>query len=140
MQLVLLWLASAGMSAFAESPPSGSDIGQLEVRDLRAGEHYRGGTRVRSPFVGVSFVVPKNWHSSLPAGSIVFLDSAVIAGLGTVHLLADVTRETVRAQFSEPQSIEAGFVLHPVGSIQKQTRNSSDNTQRETMSASPLLL
>lgn len=93
-----------------------------EVRDLRVGERYGGGTRVRSPFVGVSFVVPKNWRSSLPAGAVVFLDSAVTPGLGTVHLLTDVTRETVRAQLSEPQSIEAGFVLHPVGSIQEEGR------------------
>jgi hypothetical protein len=120
--LVLLWLASACTSAFAEPPATGplSAIRQLEVRDLRVGEHYREGTRVRSPFVGVSFVVPKNWRSSLPAGSVVFLDLAVIAGLGTIHLLTDVTRETVRAQLSEPQSIEAGFVLHPVGSIQEE--------------------
>lgn len=91
-----------------------------EVRDLRVGERYSEGTRVRSPFMGVSFVVPKNWRASLPAGSVVFLDSAVTAGLGTVHLLTDVTGETVHAQLSEPQSIEAGFVLHPVGSLQEE--------------------
>lgn len=118
---VLLWLASA-TSALAEPPATGppSATRQLEVRDLRVGEQYREGTRIRSPFVGVSFVVPKNWRSSLPAGSVVFLDSAVTAGLGTIHLLTDVTREMVRDQLSEPQSIEAGFVLHPVGSIQEE--------------------
>ncbi len=115
-------LAVASECAFAGQ----ADLGMVsreqpqEVRDLRVGERYGGGTRVRSPFVGASFVVPKNWRSSLPAGSVVFLDSAVTAGLGTVHLLTDVTRETVRAQLSEPQSIEAGFVLHPVGSIQEE--------------------
>jgi hypothetical protein len=102
-----------------------SDIEQVsrdqsnEVRDLRVGERYGGGTRVRSPFVGISFVVPKGWRASLPAGSIVFLDSAATAGLGTIHLLTDVTRDRLRAQLSEPQSIEAGFVLHPVGSLQE---------------------
>jgi len=90
------------------------------VRDLRVGERYSGGVRVRSPFVGVTFVVSKDWRASLPAGSVMFLDSAVTAGLGTIHLLTDVTRETMRAQLSEPQSIEAGFVLHPVGSIQEE--------------------
>lgn len=90
-----------------------------EVRDLRVGERYGGGTRVRSPFVGISFVVPKDWRASLPAGSIVFLDSAVTGGLGTIHLLTDVTRDRLRAQLSEPQSIEAGFVLHPAGSLQE---------------------
>jgi len=29
-----------------------------EIRDLRVGERYGGGTRVRSPFVGLSFVIP----------------------------------------------------------------------------------
>jgi hypothetical protein len=118
---VLLWLASACTSVLAE-PPAGPLLAfkQLEVRDLRVGEHYREGTRVRSPFVGVSFVVPKHWRSSLPAGSVVFLDSDVTAGLGTIHLFTDVTRERVRDQLSESQSIEAGFVLHPVGSIQEE--------------------
>jgi hypothetical protein len=90
-----------------------------EVRDLRVGERYGGGTRVRSPFVGISFVVPKDWRAALPSGAIVFLDSAVTAGMGTIHLLTDVTRDRLRAQLSEPQSIEAGFVLHPVGSLQE---------------------
>lgn len=119
---VLLWLAGACTAALAEPRATGplSASRQLEVRDLRVGEQYREGTRVRSPFVGVSFVVPKNWRSSLPAGSVVFLDSAVTAGLGTIHLLTDVTRETVLVQLNEPQSIEAGFVLHPVGSVQEE--------------------
>lgn len=103
-----------------------SDVGPVarehaqEIRDLRVGERYTGGTRVRSPFVGFSFVIPKDWRASLPAGAIVFLDSAVTAGLGTVHLLADVSRTTVLAQLSEPQAIEAGFVLYPVGSLQEE--------------------
>ena len=49
-----------------------------------------------------------------------FLDSSVTAGLGTIHLLTEVTRETVRSQLSEPQSIEAGFLLHPAGSTQEE--------------------
>src|SRR5262249_36924772 len=103
-----------------------SDLGLVarehaqEIRDLRVGERYSGGTRVRSPFVGLSFVVPKNWRASLPAGAIVFLDSAVTAGLGTVHLLTDISRTTVLAQLNEPQAIEAGFVLYPVGSLQEE--------------------
>jgi hypothetical protein len=120
--LVLLWLAGTCTSALAEPPASGplSAIGQPEVRDLRAGVQYREGTRVRSPFVGVSFVVPKDWRASLPAGSVIFIDSAVTPGLGTIHLLTEITREALLAQLNEPQSIEAGFVLHPVGSIQQE--------------------
>ena len=99
--------------------PTARDRSQI-VRDLRVGERYGGGTLVRSPFMGMSFVVPKDWRASLPAGSIVFLDSAVTAGLGTVHLITNVTRDHLRLQLSEPQAIEAGFVLHPVGSLQEE--------------------
>ncbi len=118
----LVLLVSVGVCTIPSPASSASspDTTQSAVRDLRVGERYSGGVRVRSPFVGVTFVVPKDWHALLPAGSVVFLDSSVTAGLGTVHLLTDVTRETVQAQLSEPQSIEAGFVLHPVGSIQEE--------------------
>jgi hypothetical protein len=122
----MLALAISSFALIAGGTVAGqSDVGLVsrdqlqEVRDLRVGERYGGGTRVRSPFIGISFVVPKDWRASLPAGSIVFLDSAVTAGLGTIHLLANVTRDRLRAQLSEPQSIEAGFVLHPVGSLQE---------------------
>jgi hypothetical protein len=46
------------------------------------------------------------------------LDSAVNPGIGIVHILTDVTKQAVLEQLSEPQSIEAGFLLHPVGSIE----------------------
>lgn len=118
----LVLLVSVGVCTIpapSSSAPS-PDTTHSDMRDVRVGERYSEGVRVRSPFVGVSFVVPKDWRASLPAGSVMFLDSAATAGLGTVHLLTDVTREMVRAQLSEPQSIEAGFVLHPVGSVQEE--------------------
>ncbi len=90
----------------------------LNVKDIRPGERYSGGTRLRSPLAGISFVVPKDWRASLPAGNALFLDSAVNPGIGIVHILTDVTKQAVLEQLSEPQSIEAGFLLHPVGSIQ----------------------
>lgn len=91
-----------------------------ETRDLRAGERYGEGTRVRSPFVGISFVIPAGWRASLSSGSTIFLDSSVTPGLGTIHLLTDVTAETVLDQLDEPQSIEPGFLLHPIGSVQSE--------------------
>lgn len=114
------------VAAFGGAVAGQSDVTPIsrdrpqEVRDLRVGERYGGGTLVRSPFVGISFVVPKDWRAFLPAGSIIFLDSSVTAGLGTIHLLTGITRDHLRAQLSEPQSIEAGFVLHPVGSLQEE--------------------
>ena len=118
----LVLLVSVGVCTILApiSAASSPDTSQSDVRDLRVGGHYREGTRVRVPFEGVSFVVPKDWRASLPAGSVIFLDSAVTPGLGTIHLLTEITREALLAQLREPQSIEAGFVLHPVGSIQEE--------------------
>lgn len=110
-------VACAGFALLSLAPASAR---QPEVQDLRAGERYAESTRVRSPFMGVSFVVPKEWQASLPAGSVVFLNSAVTPGLGTIHFLAEVTREKVLAQLNEPQVIEAGFVLHPSGTLQEE--------------------
>ncbi len=87
------------------------------VEDLRIGQHYRSGTRVRSPFAGVSFVVPPDWRATLPAGTAVFLDSATKAGLGIVHILNDVTPDELAARLGEPQMFDVGLVLHPVGSV-----------------------
>ncbi len=87
------------------------------VEDLRIGQHYRGGTRVRSQFAGVSFVVPPDWRATLPAGTVVFLDSATKAGLGIVHILNDVTPDELVAHLGEPQMFDVGLVLHPVGSV-----------------------
>jgi hypothetical protein len=69
--------------------------------------------------MGVSFMVPKEWRASLPAGSVVFLDSAVKPGLGVIHLLNDVSRDDLIANLSEPQAIEAGFVLHPTSALKE---------------------
>ena len=115
---VLLLLLLMGVAYAVPSSRADVEKSTYDTRDLRAGERYAGGIRVRSPFVGISFVVPRDWRGSLPSGSVIFLDSAVTPGLGTIHLLTDVTKEAVLAQLSEPQSIEAGFLLHPIGSIQ----------------------
>ncbi len=109
-------------AVLAERPDRSTGVSRHrppEVRDLRVGERYAGGTRVRSPFMGVSFLVPKEWRASLPAGSVVFLDSAIKPGLGVIHLLGDVGREDVVAGLSEPQALEAGFVLHPTGALKE---------------------
>jgi hypothetical protein len=69
--------------------------------------------------MGVSFLVPKEWRASLPAGSVVFLDSVIKPGLGLVHFLSDVGREEIVVKLSEPQALEAGFVLHPSGALEE---------------------
>lgn len=115
---VLILLLLVGVVYLVPFVQVAAETSNHDTRDLRVGERYAGGTRIRSPFVGVSFVVPPDWRAYLPSGSVIFLDSAVTPGLGTIHLLEEVTKETVLDQLSEPQSIEAGFLLHPIGPVQ----------------------
>ena len=135
----LVLLVSVGVCTIPSrlSSASSSDTTQSALRDLRVGERYSGGVRVRSPFVGVTFVVPKDWHALLPAGSVMFLDSSLTAGLGTAHLLTDVTRETVRAHLSEPQQSKRASSYIRLGPSKKQVLDISDISPRETV-ASPL--
>lgn len=115
--LVFMVWSVAGPGEIA--PIHARDAAAPTVKDLRVGERYGSGTRIRSPFLGISFVVPAEWRASLPGGTVVFLDSSVHQGLGFVHLLSEASRDDVLAKLSEPQAIEAGFVLHPVGSVQE---------------------
>ncbi len=90
------------------------------IQDLRLGQFFSGGIRVRSPFVGISFVVPQDWRARLGQGSkVLHLDSATKPGIGIVHLLTDITPEQIEARLNEPQAFEASFVLHPTGPVTK---------------------
>ncbi len=119
--LLLGSILSVGSSLGHTAPPTSAreaaGFREPVVEDLRIGQHYRSGTRVRSPFAGVSFVVPPDWRATLPAGTSVFLDSGAKAGLGIVHILNEVTRDELIARLNEPQMFDVGLVLHPVGSV-----------------------
>lgn len=116
----IMILVCHGNTANVYPPAVSAATWSLEsnVKDIRTGERYGGGTRIRSPLAGVSFLVPKDWRALLPGGTVLFLDSAVNPGLGIIQLLTDVSKQSLIEQLSEPQSIEPGFLLHPVGSIQ----------------------
>ncbi|MEW6245688.1 MAG: hypothetical protein AB1555_03140 [Nitrospirota bacterium] len=114
---ILSAVASLGYAAPPTSAREAAGLREPAVEDLRIGQFYRGGTRVRSPFAGVSFVVPPEWRAALPAGASVFLDSGTKAGLGIVHILSEVTRDELIARLDEPQTFDVGLVLHPVGSV-----------------------
>lgn len=113
-------VASLGYAAPPTSAREAAGLREPLVEDLRIGQHYRGGTRLRSPFAGVSFVVPPDWRATLPAGTALFLDSATKAGLGIIHILNDVTPEELAARLNEPQMFDVGLVLHPVRSVTKE--------------------
>ena len=88
---------------------------QERVVDLRTGQFYQGGTRVRSPLLGISFVVPDDWRVRLPAGSrVVPMDSTRQPGLGVILLLEPTTREELASRMNEPQAFEESYVLEPV--------------------------
>jgi|GEM_PF-1382280 hypothetical protein len=111
---------SPGHTAPLTSAREAAGLREPLVEDLRIGQHYRGGTRLRSPFAGVSFVVPPDWRATLPAGNSVFLDSGTKAGLGIVHLLSEISRDELIVLLNEPQMFDVGLVLYPVGSVNRE--------------------
>lgn len=123
--LITLVLVANPQGTFAGSGPIVSHLSREVVRDLRVGVSYSGGTRVRSPFFGFSFVVPAQWQAKLPAGTTVFLDSPVKPGLGLVHMLTDISEAEVEAKLNEPLAIEATLILHPVTMVKKEGRRLS---------------
>ena len=115
-----LWLVlSLGLiihnaTGSAERHASILSVSQERLQDLRIGQFYRAGLRVRSPQLGISFVVPKDWRVRLAAGAgVIHMDSARKPGIGVIHLLENVTREDVATRLREPQSFEEAYVLDP---------------------------
>ncbi|MER3423965.1 MAG: hypothetical protein C4293_12770 [Nitrospiraceae bacterium] len=85
--------------------------------DVEPGQYYRGGTRVQLPRARLSFVIPQEWVGAMPPGSrSFFLDSHKKPGTGIVTIVHDVTPQELLDHLNEPQVIEEGFVLHPIGS------------------------
>ncbi len=104
-------LPVAGQMAFGDAP----------VEDLRTGRFYHGGTRVRIPFLGVSFTVPRHWRVRLPAGSqVAHLDSPRKPGLGLLIVLDHTTLEEVEARLNEPFALEEAYVLDPTGPVRRE--------------------
>ncbi len=91
------------------------------VQDLKAGPFYRAGTRVRSPFLGISFVVTNDWRVRLPVGStVVHMDSAEKPGLGVLLLLETVTIEELESKLAQPQAFEEAYVLEPTDDVERE--------------------
>jgi hypothetical protein len=87
--------------------------------DVEPGEFYRSGTRITMA-PGVSFRIPPAWQGTLPPGSRTFyLESPKKPGIGLVVMVQDATPEELEEHLNEPQVLEEGYVLHPVGSAQR---------------------
>lgn len=100
-------------------PDSAGEIGQKDhASDVDPGATYHAGTRLRIPGTAWSFVVPDQWQSTRPADSdMPFLMAQEGKGLGMIFPLADVTREAVRDELSQPLSLLHGLSFIPAGSL-----------------------
>lgn len=87
--------------------------------DVEPGEFYRSGTRIGMT-AGASFLIPPAWQGVLPPGSRTFyLESPKKPGIGLVAIIQNATPEELEDHLNEPQVIEEGYVLHPVGSAKR---------------------
>ena len=89
------------------------------ITDVEPGGFYRSGTRIGMT-AGASFLIPPAWQGVLPPGSHTFyLESPKTPGIGLVAIIQDATPEELEDHLNEPQVIEEGYVLHPVGSAHR---------------------
>src|SRR6476620_9793134 len=92
---------------------------ELSITDPESGEFYRSHTRIGLA-AGTSFLIPSEWQGVLPPGSRTFyLESPKKPGIGLVAVIQDATPEELEDHLNEPQVIEEGYVLQPLGSAQR---------------------
>ena len=123
-------------SAWA-SPESAAGVNhqqETSPRDVDPGMTYREGIRLRIPATDWSFVVPERWQSSRPEDSeMPFLMAQEGKGLGMIFPVADVTREAVRDQLSQPLSLLHGLSFIPTGSVVETDTSIARSYQDEDM-------
>jgi hypothetical protein len=94
-------------------------IQESVIVNPEAGEFYRSGMRIGMT-AGASFLIPPAWQGFMPPGSSTFyLESPKKPGIGLVAVIQDATPEELEDHLNEPQVIEEGYVLHPVGSAKR---------------------
>lgn len=104
--------------------------------DPEPGEFYRSRTRIDLAD-GASFLIPSDWQGVLPPGARTFyLESPKHPGVGLVAVIQDATPEELEDHLNEPQVIDEGYVLHPIGSARRTSQRitavyqSGDNVGR----------
>jgi len=86
---------------------------------VEPGEFYRSGTRIGMT-AGASFIIPQSWQGVMPPGSrTLYLESPKKPGIGLAAVIQEATPEELEDHLNEPQVIEEGYVLHPVGSAKR---------------------
>lgn len=115
---ILIGLCYGGWFAplFAMSP---ADSPKLSAIAPEPGEFYRSHTRIELA-AGSSFSIPSDWQGFLPPGSRTFyLESPKHSGVGLVAAIQDATPEELENHLNEPQVIDEGYVLQPLGSASR---------------------
>jgi hypothetical protein len=106
------------------APPRG-DAGPPEsgtVVELRVGAQAQAGDRLRSAYVGTSFVVPPEWQGWAADEPLlpVYIGSQTLPGMAVVLTTHGVTLEQFAQVLSEAIELEDGAVLRPTGAPQVQ--------------------
>jgi hypothetical protein len=98
-------------STTGEEPPKKAEP---PVVDLRAGQQYEPGTRLRDAAIGVSWTLPPEWLGGIVEGTGAFvMGSNTQPGVGMVMLISGTTAEKLAATLNEPQDLGDGVVLVP---------------------------
>ncbi len=118
MALLLLGVIAPTGGWGAMRTNDSSDV--LGTMELEPGLHYRGGTQLLAKESGVTFRLPPSWYGLMPPGSrTLYLESPQQPGIGLIALLHGVSPEDMEEHLNEPQVIDEGYVLHPVGSAKR---------------------
>lgn len=119
-RLLLVTILAASLAQWSFASSIDPLLPRVQVEDLRVGQFYQGGTRLRVPFLGISFMVPRDWRMRLPAGGqVLHMDSARKPGIGIALLLDEVTLDDLESRLAEPQAFEAAYVLDPTGPVER---------------------
>lgn len=114
--LLLTWLSGSPLFAIE----SHNSLSEPPAVDVQVGQEYPGGTRVRAQSVGVTFIIPKEWHGGMPEGSQAFiLGSDLKPGIGLVLLLTKATVDEVASHLGETQTLSPELTFEPTGPVQK---------------------
>ena len=123
-RLALAYLLLASILGGIDLPGASMVLAQHQpdesaVTHVEPGEFYRSGTRIGMT-AGTSFTIPLAWQGVMPPGSrTLYLESPKKPGIGLVAVIQDATPEELEDHLNEPQVIEEGYVLHPVGSAKR---------------------
>jgi hypothetical protein len=120
LHLLTLILAIWGQEIWAEPGPlkAGSSS---SVTEMRVGQSYRAGTRVRAPGGTASFSIPQGWRGEpLDEMAAILLVSEKESGFVLVFATLNQTEEDLAALLGEPQPITDSLVFEPVGAVARQ--------------------